>query len=116
VYRLPSCTPLFSFLPVPSADTYSLSLHDALPILDGSENLPRFAHVIAGGKRLAGVNPVEQVVRDAAPFVRQEFPRADDKAAINRSEEHTSELQSRFDLVCRLLLEKKNVAEYHLAR
>src|SRR5699024_12128794 len=28
--------------------------------------------------------------------------------SINRSEEHTSELQSRFDLVCRLLLEKKN--------
>src|SRR5699024_4233209 len=27
---------------------------------------------------------------------------------VNRSEEHTSELQSRFDLVCRLLLEKKN--------
>src|SRR5438067_8403739 len=27
----------------------------------------------------------------------------------SRSEEHTSELQSRFDLVCRLLLEKKNV-------
>src|SRR5207249_5637789 len=31
-----------------------------------------------------------------------------DKAAAVRSEEHTSELQSRFDLVCRLLLEKKN--------
>src|SRR5699024_11633337 len=29
-------------------------------------------------------------------------------ASSNRSEEHTSELQSRFDLVCRLLLEKKN--------
>src|SRR5699024_11272292 len=29
-----------------------------------------------------------------------------------RSEEHTSELQSRFDLVCRLLLEKKNVEQY----
>src|SRR5699024_4327302 len=28
--------------------------------------------------------------------------------ALSRSEEHTSELQSRFDLVCRLLLEKKN--------
>src|SRR5699024_7889697 len=28
-----------------------------------------------------------------------------------RSEEHTSELQSRFDLVCRLLLEKKNIAD-----
>src|SRR5207249_10062253 len=31
-------------------------------------------------------------------------------AALGRSEEHTSELQSRFDLVCRLLLEKKNRA------
>src|SRR5699024_11269093 len=30
------------------------------------------------------------------------------KNAVERSEEHTSELQSRFDLVCRLLLEKKN--------
>src|SRR5699024_12749882 len=34
---------------------------------------------------------------------------------INRSEEHTSELQSRFDLVCRLLLEKKNVSPAPLA-
>src|SRR5699024_11908893 len=32
-----------------------------------------------------------------------------------RSEEHTSELQSRFELVCRLLLEKKNEIEYTLA-
>src|SRR5699024_12699172 len=31
-----------------------------------------------------------------------------DLESFNRSEEHTSELQSRFDLVCRLLLEKKN--------
>src|SRR5699024_12062899 len=31
---------------------------------------------------------------------------------IIRSEEHTSELQSRFDLVCRLLLEKKNITMY----
>src|SRR5207249_11475791 len=31
------------------------------------------------------------------------------KGRISRSEEHTSELQSRFDLVCRLLLEKKNI-------
>src|SRR5438067_7213843 len=32
--------------------------------------------------------------------------------ATSRSEEHTSELQSRFDLVCRLLLEKKNNEKY----
>src|SRR5699024_12144957 len=31
---------------------------------------------------------------------------------LNRSEEHTSELQSRFDLVCRILLEKKNTTMY----
>src|SRR5207249_8977946 len=32
-----------------------------------------------------------------------------------RSEEHTSELQSRFDLVCRLLLEKKKIIKYKLS-
>src|SRR5699024_11878243 len=37
-----------------------------------------------------------------------------DFKSINRSEEHTSELQSRFDIVCRLLLEKKNInINYH---
>src|SRR5438067_9545197 len=34
----------------------------------------------------------------------------------NRSEEHTSELQSRFDLVCRLLLEKKKKIQQHQQR
>src|SRR2546428_3547933 len=34
------------------------------------------------------------------------------RAAGDRSEEHTSELQSRSDLVCRLLLEKKNINDY----
>src|SRR5699024_11441784 len=41
---------------------------------------------------------------DTAPKVRGHLGRK------HRSEEHTSELQSRFDLVCRLLLEKKNNA------
>src|SRR6266513_4170869 len=36
-----------------------------------------------------------------------------DDGHLPRSEEHTSELQSRFDLVCRLLLEKKNIIELH---
>src|SRR5207249_9641653 len=59
---------------------YTLSLHDALPI---SLLLPEGS--VAKAKDLAG------------------WP---EPRAI-RSEEHTSELQSRFDLVCRLLLEKK---------
>src|SRR5699024_11514382 len=40
-----------------------------------------------------------------------EIPNQADASSVNRSEEHTSELQSRFDLVCRLLLEKKNSGE-----
>src|SRR5437868_10153999 len=35
---------------------------------------------------------------------------------LRRSEEHTSELQSRFDLVCRLLLEKKKLSDDHRTR
>src|SRR5437868_9066685 len=42
-------------------------------------------------------------VRSAAGTTRRQH-----RATSSRSEEHTSELQSRFDLVCRLLLEKKN--------
>src|SRR5699024_12080235 len=46
----------------------------------------------------------------AKPGARGSFPGA---RHIYRSEEHTSELQSRFDLVCRLLLEKKNTTQPH---
>src|SRR5699024_11941032 len=41
-------------------------------------------------------------------FIQYEKKRLVSEAQEKRSEEHTSELQSRFDLVCRLLLEKKN--------
>src|SRR5699024_12602174 len=64
----------------------------------------------------------EQVIEmavDSVAYARQRFPQvqwsAEDASRSDwnfnhllRSEEHTSELQSRFDLVCRLLLEKKN--------
>src|SRR5207249_8067638 len=43
-----------------------------------------------------------------AEFVADLAERRVDVVVATRSEEHTSELQSRFDLVCRLLLEKKN--------
>src|SRR5438067_6134094 len=39
------------------------------------------------------------------------WPPSQQRRSATRSEEHTSELQSRFDLVCRLLLEKKNERE-----
>src|SRR5699024_12085649 len=42
----------------------------------------------------------------------QDRGQRDDRTQQDRSEEHTSELQSRFDLVCRLLLEKKRIYEH----
>src|SRR6266704_6599043 len=67
----------FFFNDTATTEIYTLSLHDALPI-----SSPACEHIAA----------------TAAPT---------GPAPMMRSEEHTSELQSRFDLVCRLLLEKK---------
>src|SRR5699024_11866990 len=60
-------------------------------------------------RRVAGSSPAGgavrgPVVRDGAPA---HSPLVTEGLAPERSEEHTSELQSRFDLVCRLLLDKK---------
>src|SRR5699024_11935868 len=49
-----------------------------------------------------------RAVHLAAVIDREQWPH---EPAYDRSEEHTSELQSRFDLVCRLLLEKKHSTE-----
>src|SRR5438874_10652954 len=75
---------------------YTLSLHDALPI---------FLAVFA---RYYGAEP-NLVERSAAPD-RLDFRQFRHRQTARRSEEHTSELQSRRDLVCRLLLEKKKTA------
>src|SRR5689334_24144284 len=74
---------------------YTLSLHDALPIS------PNSAAVSANWKRRARSCTASCAKRKPAPRAR---PRV---RLPRRSEEHTSELQSQFHLVCRLLLEKK---------
>src|SRR5690625_8033196 len=77
---------------------YSLSLHDALPISAGV--LPRPAGAL-GGQAVRGFpDPLPAHVGDRGD------PHPRDRVE-QRSEEHTSELQSRGHLVCRLLLEKK---------
>src|SRR5690606_40052886 len=87
---LPHATP-------PSA-TYTLSLHDALPISALVGQLAaQFVHL--------ALQAFETSVRPHAPLP-QMFKQA--QRGNDRSEEHTSELQSRENLVCRLLLEKKN--------
>src|SRR5206468_10302471 len=89
----------------------TLSLHDALPIyLDVVEWFDHGVHAhvdeeqaVRRGRRDAGL------ALKRGDLLRAEIVR-DVRVALQgkRSEEHTSELQSRSDLVCRLLLEKKN--------
>src|SRR3712207_8102465 len=89
----------FFFNDTATTEIYTLSLHDALPIC------PR-------RRRLGLLDPAHARPRRAAA---EGLGRAQDPAArgaraeghVDRSEEHTSELQSRQYLVCRLLLEKK---------
>src|SRR5438105_5757064 len=78
---------------------YTLSLHDALPIFAA-------AALVAGG---CGSTPKtsEERGRDAVRFYKSGVEKVNTGNLDGRSEEHTSELQSRVDLVCRLLLEKK---------
>src|SRR5256885_12273304 len=78
----------FFFNDTATTEIYTLSLHDALPI---SQAAPRRL----GGLRHGELDPLRLVV---GPLVR---------GFGLRSEEHTSELQSPCNLVCRLLLEKK---------
>src|SRR5689334_24485253 len=98
--------PLSSPSERPTPRPSTLSLHDALPILivwPGS--LP--------GLR-AGTKPAPSWRARAAPRMKPRASAATTKLTVTddtksvRSEEHTSELQSQFQLVCRLLLEKKN--------
>src|SRR5207249_8242627 len=97
----------------PTTEIYTLSLHDALPICRREPDARGQDH--AGRVHLAGdeqarVGRVELDAEERRPvLLRHGQPerRAAGVRAAGRSEEHTSELQSRFDLVCRLLLEKK---------
>src|SRR5206468_11697879 len=75
---------LFFFTDTATPEIYTLSLHDALPIC----NYTGVTGLVRAGRNGGAWNGANGIV-------------------TSRSEEHTSELQSRSDLVCRLLLEKK---------
>src|SRR5687768_17827548 len=92
-----------------TTEIYTLSLHDALPIF-------RQRRVRPEGE--ADVGPVAVDVDAVAVVALEGDPARADRAAPPadvgfRSEEHTSELQSRLHLVCRLLLEKKNHKQHN---
>src|SRR5437588_3885641 len=83
---------VFFFIDTAPTEIYTLSLHDALPISAGDAE-----HVGILG------------LLDAQRHVGEQL-------TIERSEEHTSELQSHSDLVCRLLLEKKKKTRHEWTR
>src|SRR2546429_6900595 len=93
----------FFFNDTATTEIYTLSLHDALPIsmIESLDLVRRVSLLIgeihsASSEQLSGISQVNAAV-----------------AHLDRSEEHTSELQSRLHLVCRLLLEKKKYSAYH---
>src|SRR2546421_860812 len=93
----------FFFNDTATTEIYTLSLHDALPIY------VRLVQLLRQPQKL-GVRDVARGDRHRAAAVDHVGGRdASDHLGRHelRSEEHTSELQSRSDLVCRLLLEKK---------
>src|SRR5206468_12846273 len=97
---------IFFFIPTPTPEIYTLSLHDALPISarrwSGSRTTGSSGPDPGrAGSRLARRGRARRRCRRS----RRETRSSPDRTI--RSEEHTSELQSRSDLVCRLLLEKK---------
>src|SRR5258707_2760836 len=81
------CNRFFFFNDTATTEIYTLSLHDALPI----------STIYVAWRRFANLNDPDDA---PAIFVAK-------STDGGRSEEHTSELQSRQYLVCRLLLEKK---------
>src|SRR2546430_8465400 len=84
---LSSSSFFFFFNDTATTEIYTLSLHDALPICD------------TPGRQSASFPGTQTVTYRQGLGSRQGLRR--------RSEEHTSELQSQSNLVCRLLLEKK---------
>src|SRR5207249_5628125 len=109
-------SPSFFFNAPPTPTIYTLSLHDALPICPAdSLARTRFVQRLDDlvGNVDAGVRPHDLFVlkHDIELFGLGDLLHRPVGAFDHdfRSEEHTSELQSRFDLVCRLLLEKKKI-------
>src|SRR5207247_2431294 len=88
----------------------SLQIAEQVHYLSLDRNIQRARRLIGNDE----VRPHRQGTRDAHAtlFATGEFPR--EVRQFARSEEHTSELQSRVDLVCRLLLEKKKLNTSHV--
>src|SRR2546423_7438038 len=95
----------FFFNDTATTEIYTLSLHDALPISGAPTEPPRRPRTRSQNDERRCVNTTCE--RHATVACRSHV------VLTQRSEEHTSELQSLAYLVCRLLLEKKNESYTH---
>src|SRR5699024_12299291 len=104
---------LFSFTPPAPSLLFTLSLHDALPIYMFNFSVFKRTIIMLNNfiKHITFSNRII-TTRALLPFDSTDFLYKFSTRRY-RSEEHTSELQSRFDLVCRLLLEKKKTQLYN---
>src|SRR5207248_9987625 len=112
-----SSSPSFFICTAPASTVLStLSLHDALPIWFGLKvRRKEVARVCRAGQDASFADSFAgpaSATRRLLPPGGTQFP-AKNRAEEIRSEEHTSELQSAYDLVCRLLLEKKKKKEIY---
>src|SRR3712207_6115056 len=99
---------VFFFNDTATTEIYTLSLHDALPISSATSARIRTGLVARRGRTCAGPTHATGSPRTKPRRGRcSTRPTTIASCAAARSEEHTSELQSRQYLVCRLLLEKK---------
>src|SRR5205085_10930138 len=85
-----------------TSEIYTLSLHDALPIYFSERSATH-----ASGKRITAHAVRSTPCVTTVPHLKRRRRGDARHSATARSEEHTSELQSQSNLVCRLLLEKK---------
>src|SRR5205807_7325627 len=104
----------FLFTQTPTPEIYTLSLHDALPICSDAQAHDAVRRLVLRRDeedRHVAVTPQLEAEADAVDARHKDVDGhkvgAEVARRLERSEEHTSELQSPCNLVCRLLLEKK---------
>src|SRR5256885_3459202 len=99
----------FFFNDTAPTEIYTLSLHDALPIssIAAKSRCRRQINGCSSARKRAAAIRSPATGRALISASRSQFC-----PTVSRSEEHTSELQSPCNLVCRLLLEKKKIQQH----
>src|SRR5207249_8983460 len=101
--------PVLDQSPVRSGGTPADAIHESLELAELADRLGYHRYWLAEHHSTPGLGGSSPEVLIGQVAARTSRIRVGAGGVMLRSEEHTSELQSRFDLVCRLLLEKKKL-------